>query len=136
MYLSKPLHIELSRDDTMLSMLWWDDQESIVPMQQPNDMTQKVDYRIPVPADDAGRNTHYQDVNSKSHYLWDTIRALAGAYLPEKAIQFLAPRTLNRVLDRVDINFESFANAARSEDYAELQRQMRRAVQQVIVFSI
>ncbi len=129
------LHAEVTRDHNMMSMRWWDDKESIIQLQSNNDRTQKGDYRIAVPSDDTERNAYYSDLNSKAHHVWDTIGSLAGAYLPEKAIQFLTPRTLNRVMDQLEIDFSLFASASRAEDYVELQRKVRKAVQQVIVFN-
>src|SRR5687767_1376981 len=102
------LHAEITRDHNMMSMRWWDDKESIIQLQSNNDRNQKGDYRLAVPSDDTEKNTYYSDINSKAHYMWDTIGSLAGAYLPEKAIQFLTPRTLNRVMDQLDINFSLF----------------------------
>lgn len=133
--LSPGLSIDNTGQDTFTTMRWWNDRESIMNIQSSGDKTQKTDYRVDIPADETQRNNYFTDINGKAHYVWDVVRSLASAYLPERAIQYMAPRTLNRVVDNVDIDLEQFQSVNRAEDYAELHRSIRRAVQKVIFFS-
>jgi KAP-like P-loop domain-containing protein len=133
--LSSDLTLDIANDGSMMSMRWWNDKENIMNLQNGTDKSQKTDYRINIPADENQKNQYNQDMNSKAHYIWDTVSGLAGAYLPEKAVQYLAPRTLNRVIDTLELNLGLFSDAQRTEDYAELQRSIRSAVQRTIVFN-
>jgi energy-coupling factor transporter ATP-binding protein EcfA2 len=131
------LGTELQMDTNGLNMMntrWWDDKESgIVNLQNDPNKTQKMDYRLPIPPDEASKSQYFTDMNNKAHYMWDTVRGLAGAYLPERAIQYLAPRTLNKIVTALNIDFTLYANASRAEDYTELQKSVRRATRSIVL---
>lgn len=132
--LSPDLSLGFSTGDNMLTIKWWNDKESIVNLQDSSDRTIKADYRITLPVDENDLKNYNNDLNNNFHYLWDTVRSLAGAYLPEKSIQYLAPRTLNRVIDNLNVGLEQIQDAKRTEEYTELQRAIRKAVLNTIVF--
>lgn len=134
--LSTDLVLDNTNGADLLNMRWWSDKEGLITMQSAPDKSQKTDYRLEVPTDETQRTTYYEDINSKAHYMWDTIRSLAGEYFPEIALQYLAPRTLNRIIDSLEVDFNLIKDASRSEDYVELHRSMRKSVQKVIVFVV
>jgi len=130
---------DLLLDDTsglnMLNMRWWSDQDAIISMQLDASKTQKTDYRLPIPTDEANRSQYLTDMQNRSHYVWDTVRSLAGAYLPEEALQYLAPRTLNKIVESLDIDTSQYSNAQRAEDYSNLETVMRRITRNHIEFN-
>jgi energy-coupling factor transporter ATP-binding protein EcfA2 len=131
--LSTDLHMDINGLN-MMNMRWWNDKDSnIINIQSDVNKTQRMDYRLPIPTDEASRSQYFSDLNDKAHYMWDTIRGLAGAYLPERAIQYLAPRTLHKIVDSLEIDFSLYVNATRAEDYTELQKSVRRATKSIVI---
>jgi|GEM_PF-6607789 len=131
------LRLETQAGANMMTTQWWADRESIIALQPLNDRTQKSDYRIQIPdeSNEDLRRAYFDTVNSSTSTLWDSIRALAGAYLPRLALTYLAPRTLNRVIAAMDQTVTNYTGSESTQDLAEIQRSMRRAVESVIDFS-
>lgn len=131
--LGQDLHMD-TNGLNMMNLRWWDDKESsIINLQGDSTKSQKLEYRVPIPTDEANRTQYTTEMQNKAHYVWDTVRSLAGAYLPEAALQYLAPRTLNKIVDALEFDFSLYANASRAEDYAELFNAVRRATKNIVL---
>lgn len=114
------------------TMEWWD-ASNIAPLgsQNGNDYTIK----IPLSEDESQRQAYYAQIKGHRHIVWDTVRGLAGSCLPERAFQFLTPRTLNRIISQLELTPISYQASTSTEDYAELHRQIREVVQRTIIFN-
>jgi hypothetical protein len=119
---------------TMMDFRWWNDRDSIMPRLPGAQQT--GEYRLDIPADGPERDQHFTDLNSQAHYLWDTTRHLAGSFLPQIAVQYLAPRTMNKVINNLEVDISQYVATARAEDNAPLQRAMRKTVQESIVLNV
>jgi hypothetical protein len=129
---ASPQAFTVAQGSMITTMPWWD-AEDIVSLGATRE--QDPTYRVSIPDDDSQKQAYYAQVNSHQHIIWDTVRGLAGAYLPEKAYPFLAPRTLNKVASQLAITPGSYQSSTNTEDYAELHREIRRVVQQTVTFN-
>jgi len=130
--IASPQAFALPRGVMVSTMYWWKSQD-IVSFGSNSD--QDTTLRVPLSDDDLQKQSYYAQVNTHRHIVWDTIRGLASAYLPEQAYQFLAPRTLNKVVSQLGIAPSSFQSSTNTEDHVELHREVRRVVQQTVAFN-
>jgi hypothetical protein len=111
---------------TMMDFRWWMEKD-IQPLAQ--SQTQASEYFVSMPQDAQERSDMFSNINNLSRSIWDDVAGMASQFLPPQVTPYLSARTLNRIVNALDLNM-----IKKSED-AETQRIVRRVVQNEIDFT-